>query len=196
MSADDMVQRLFDELDALGETRDTLAIFTSDNGYLWGEHRIGANKRFPYTESVEVPFYLRWPGHVAAGAVDDALVANVDILPTILDTTGVTPALRYPLDGRSLLEPGERRRLLLEYWVSSDNASVPSWASIRTAAFQYVEWYAADGSVSFREYYDLRKDPYQLRNLLGDPDPSNDPVTDGLSARLAAYRTCQGSACP
>ena len=118
MSVDDMVQRIFDELDAMGETSDTLAIFTSDNGYLWGEHRIGEEKRFPYTESVGVPFLMRWPGHVSAGAVDDRLAANVDILPTILDAAGVVPALLYPLDGRSLLTSTSRHRQLLEYWKS------------------------------------------------------------------------------
>ncbi len=175
MSVDDMVQRIFAELDTLDETSDTLAIFTSDNGYLWGEHRIGGEKRFPYSESVEVPFYMRWPGHVAPGEVDDRLVANVDILPTILDATGVDPTLRHPLDGRSALVTSTRRRLLLEYWRSPDSPTVPGWASIRRPGFQYIEWYSDGGSVTFREYYNLVKDPYELRNLLHDGTAGDDP---------------------
>ncbi len=195
MSVDDMVKRIFDELDAMDETSDTLAIFTSDNGYLWGEHRIGGEKRFPYTESVEVPFLMRWPGHVGAGEADDRLVANVDILPTILEATGVAPALVHPLDGRSILSSSARHRLLLEYWRSPDSPTVPGWGSIRRPGFQYIEWYADDGSVMFREYYNLVKDPYELRNLLHDVDPRN-PNVHRLSHRLAMDRVCVGDTCP
>ena len=196
MSVDDMVQRIFAELDALDETSDTLAIFTSDNGYLWGEHRIGGEKRFPYTESVEVPFYVRWPGHVATGEVDDRLIANVDILPTILDATGVDPTLRHPLDGRSALATSTRHRLLLEYWRSPDSPTVPGWASIRRPGFQYIEWYGDGGSVTFREYYNLVNDPYELRNLLHDGTNGNDPNVSRLSAQLAKDRVCVGDTCP
>jgi arylsulfatase A-like enzyme len=196
MSVDDMVRRIFEELDALGETSDTLAIFTSDNGLLWGEHRIGDQKRFPYTESVSVPFLMRWPGHIPAGVVDDRAALSVDILPTILDATGVTPSLVYPLDGRSLLGSTERRRVLLEYWKSSDYLGVPTWASIRGSSFQYIEWYDDEGIVTFREYYDLRKDPYELRNLLHDGDPGNDPDTSGLAQQVARARRCVGDRCP
>lgn len=196
MSVDDMVQRIFAELDALGETSDTLAIFTSDNGYLWGEHRIGQDKRFPYTESVSVPFLMRWPGHVGAGAVDDGLAANVDILPTILGATGVTSSLLYPLDGGSLLTSTTRHRLLLEYWRSPDSPTIPGWGSIRRPGFQYVEWYDDDGSVMFREYYNLVKDPYELRNLLRDGKPGNDPNVSRLSGRLETDRVCVGDMCP
>lgn len=196
MSVDDMVRRIFDELDAMNETSDTLAIFTSDNGYLWGEHRIGEEKRFPYTESVEVPFLMRWPGDVGAEAVDERLAANVDILPTILDATNVIPALLYPLDGQSLLTPNARSRLLLEYWRSSDSPTVPGWASIRRSRFQYIEWYGDDGSVTFREYYNLVKDPYELRNLLHGGKPGDRPEVSRLSHRLARDRVCVGDACP
>lgn len=196
MSVDDMVQRIFDQLEASGETSDTLAIFTSDNGYLWGEHRIGEEKRFPYTESVRVPFLVRWPEHVAEGALDDRLAANVDILPTLMDAADVIPTLLYPLDGQSLLSARSRHRILLEYWKSSDSPTVPGWGSIRRPRFQYIQWYDDDGSVTFREYYDLVKDPHELRNLLGDKLPRNDPNVQRLARRLALDRVCVGDACP
>ena len=96
-------------------------------------------------ESVEVPFFIRWPGHFDAGDVDDRLIANVDILPTILDATGVIPTLRHPLDGRSALNANTRHRLLLEYWRSPDSPTVPGWASIRRPRYQYIEWYGDGG---------------------------------------------------
>ena len=106
------------------------------------------------------------------------------------------PALLYPLDGRSLLSARSRHRILLEYWRSSDSPTVPGWGSIRGTRFQYIEWYDDDGSVTFREYYDLVKDPYELRNLLGDGRPGNDPNVHRLAGRLAKDRVCVGDACP
>jgi arylsulfatase A-like enzyme len=93
MSVDDMVGRITDELTRLGEEQNTLAIFTSDNGYLWGEHRISNDKRFPYRDSETTPLIVRWPGHLPAGATDDRLVSGVDLLPTLLGAAGV-PARR------------------------------------------------------------------------------------------------------
>ena len=83
------------QLDALGESN-TLAIFTSDNGYMFGEHRLTA-KRYPYTDSIAVPIYMRWPGHVAAGADDPKFVQHIDFAPTIYDALGITPT--YTVDG-------------------------------------------------------------------------------------------------
>lgn len=195
MAVDDLVGRLFSEMQALGES-DTLAVYLSDNGYHWGEHGVGDWKRMPYTESIRVPFFVRWPGHVPAGVTDDRFVANVDLLPTILDAAALSPDLVHPLDGRSLLDPGVRDRLFLEYFRSPDGPSTRTWASIRTEGFQYVEWYDDSGVLIFREYYDLVSDPYQLVNLLGDGRPGNDPDTSGLAAQVAAGRVCAGAACP
>jgi arylsulfatase A-like enzyme len=189
MSVDDLVESVFQELTRLGEVENTLALFTSDNGLLWGEHGLGVNKLVPYTPSVAVPLLLRWPGHVAAGVVDDRLAANVDLAPTILQAAGISPGPSMSFDGRSLLEPSHRSRLLLEY------GSTGGWASTRTRDFQYVEYYD-NGQVTFREYYDLRADPWQLTNLLADDDTANDPDVTALSAQLTADRGCRESACP
>ena len=195
LSVDDMIGRLFDELTALGEAQNTLAVFTSDNGYLWGEHRVYGEKRFPYTQSVKIPYLMRWPGHVAAGATDGRLLSGIDVLPTFLDATGVQPNLVYPLDGRSIFAPGGRSRVLLEYFLSPD-LKVPSWSSTRTSTYQYVEWYSTTGAVTFREYYDAATDPWQLTNLYKDGIAANDPPIAPLSAALAADRACAGSGCP
>lgn len=198
LSVDDLVKRVFGKLGELDERRPTLAFFLSDNGYLWGEHGLGGSvfgKRPPYTESVRLPMLMRWPDHVARGAADRRLVANIDLAPTILDAAGITPSAQIPMDGMSLLSNRTRDHLLLEYWI--DVGTTPDWGSIVTPDLQYIEYYGLDGlTPTFREYYDLRRDPWQLDNLLGDRVPGNDPDVTGLSAQLAADRRCAGAGCP
>ncbi|HZA27857.1 MAG TPA: sulfatase [Actinomycetota bacterium] len=193
-SVDDMVRDVFAELDGLGEVN-TLAFFLSDNGYLWAEHGV-IGKTMPYIESVKVPFFVRWPGRVPAGAQDSRLVANIDLAPTILDAAGTQPDPELPMDGRSLFAGAQRDRLLLEYWPEASGRP-PMWASILTPTYQYVEYYAYDEtSLLASEYYDLSVDPWQLTNFLGDQDSSNDPVVTELSERLSRDRTCSGVHCP
>jgi arylsulfatase A-like enzyme len=191
MSVDDMVAGVFRTLGRLGERRNTLAIYTSDNGFLWADHGL-AGKRFPYTASVQVPFLVRWPGHVAAGATSGRLTGIVDIAPTVLAAAGVArDPTRPPLDGRSLLAPDRRNRLLLEYWRERGHEP-PTWASLRTKRYQYVEYYGRSGRRTFREYYKLVRDPWQLRNLLHDGNPRNNPNLRSLRDRLARDRRCAG----
>ena len=194
MSVDDMVAKVTDEITRLGEDQNTLAIFTSDNGYLWGEHRI-LDKRFAYTDSETTPLIMRWPGHITAGTSDGRLVSGVDMLPTLLDAAGVTPTLKAPLDGTSILSGVRRSQLLVEYGRSLD-APLPPWSSVVTPTAQYTQWYdPTTGAVTGREYYDLSNDPDQLLNLLGDASAANDPDEAVWSARLAALRSCVGQQC-
>jgi arylsulfatase A-like enzyme len=165
MAVDEMVGEVFARLRGLSEDERTLAIMISDNGLFWGEHSL-PGKRFPYREAIEVPLYVRWPGRIAAGAVDRRLVANIDVAPTIMDAAGVAP--HYEPDGRSILDRGwARRGLLLE-------GPGLRWRSYLTAGQQYVRW--ANG---FREYYDLRRDRFQEHNALA----SRADVVGGHRAR-------------
>jgi arylsulfatase A-like enzyme len=195
MSVDDLAGRVITELQALGEESDTLAVYTSDNGYLWAEHRI-LDKRFPYMESVEVPYLVRWPGQIEAGVTSTRLVLQIDLLPTFLEAAGAQPTLTYPLDGQPLQSSPPRDEILYEYFKSPD-APLGPWASLRGRDWQYVEWYdVTTGAITFREYYDLATDPYQLVNLLADGNQANDPDVSTLHDRLTAARSCVGAACP
>jgi arylsulfatase A-like enzyme len=194
MSVDVLVDTVMEELQAARQLQDTLAFFISDNGYLWGEHGLHG-KPPPYLQATRVPFMARWPGRLGAGVLDGRLVANIDITPTIFQAAGVSPDADKPVDGRSLLDPGWRRdRLLLENFAA---AYAPKWASTVTTTYQYIEYYASDErTITFREYYDLKRDPWQLVNLFADGDPRNDPDGTALHAILDRDRTCRGAACP
>jgi arylsulfatase A-like enzyme len=193
MSVDDLVSRVFSALMAAGETN-TLAFFVSDNGYLWGEHGL-TEKRNPYTHSIGIPFYMRWPGVVRQGAVDPRLVANIDLAPTVMDAAGL--ASDPTIDGMSLLRSEFRNRLLTERLQTAD---YPTFASLRTLDYQYTEYYrGADlrpGSTPiFREYYDLVADPWQRTNYLRDGNAANNPPPaeiNSLHRQLAADLICAG----
>ncbi len=196
--ADRMIGRVFAELDRLGETN-TIAVFLSDNGLMLGEHGVFADKRLPYEASMRVPFMVRWPGKIPAGRIDQRIVSNVDIAPTVMFAAGITPPVDAPaIDGRNLFLGATRTRAFSE---SFNGPNMPPWSTIVNATIQYTEWYSpTTGAVTFREYYDLTKDPWRLNNILGDGNPANDPKVPALSALLARDRTCRGTtgatACP
>lgn len=185
MPVDDLVRKLTEQLTAT-EEEDTLVIFMSDNGFMWGEHGLIA-KATPYDASLEIPLMMRWDGHVIP-TVDERLAANIDIAPTIFEAAGVEPA--HEVDGRSLLQPWERESLLAEVYGAISRPDL-RWAGVIGRDYRYIEYYGEDETVTtFREYYDMINDPWQLENLFGDGDESNDPDGTTLSTRLAQYRTC------
>lgn len=192
MSVDDLVARLFRELQSLREKRRTIAIFLSDNGVFWGEHGL-TRKSAPYTEDVSVPMALRWPGHVEPGTTDGRNATNVDVAPTMLAAAGFTPS--SPMDGRSLLDSWTRPVVFTEHW--GLRGGIPRWKAVRTSRAQYVEYYSDDFSrIVFREYYRLTRDPWELRNLLHDGIGANDPDISRLHQWISEYRNCSGASCP
>ena len=193
LSVNRLVSSVMGRLKAQGELDNTIAFFASDNGYMWGEHGV-FGKSAPYLPSNQVPLFMRWPGHVAAGAIDTRIVALLDIAPTVLDAARLPRP--HPMDGIDLLDANlTRRDLLLEFW-KYGHFRTPSWTAILTKRYEYIEYTDEQGNVTFREYYDIAKDPYQLDNLLGDHVTSNDPDVAALSAKLAKLQTCAGASCP
>ena len=203
MSADDEFAATMRMLSDRGVLADTLVILTSDNGFNWGEH--GHIEKFvPYEPSVRVPLLVRWPGHVGSGP-DDRLASYLDLLPTILDATGIPlPAGAPALDGRSLLAAPTRTAMFTEYFADPANGtadglpSIDTWRMVRRGDVKYVQTYDAAGAVTFREYYDLGADRAENTNLLADGNAANDPPTGeiaSLRTLLDTFATCAGAAC-
>jgi arylsulfatase A-like enzyme len=193
-SADDLVGRIFKKLRKQHDLRHTLVFFLSDNGFFWGEHGL-QEKAAPYIQSDHVPMLMRWPGHIQPGR-SRRMTANIDIAPTIMSAVGQQPSPRFPMDGRSLLSKDRRKYLLLEYWKEGwEPLRIPNWASTLTDHHQYIQYYR-DSRLLFREYYNLRRDPWELHNLLGDGDPSNNPNVKALAIRLWRERRCVAARCP
>ena len=214
-AVDEAVARLVEALAQSGQLDNTYIIFTSDNGFHMGEHRLLPGKGMVYQEDSAVPFVVRGPG-VAAGVNQPALASMVDLAPTLADIAGAT--LTVPADGRSLVPlfrgaspPSDwRRSLLLEnYPIPSGDTTLtsstyepvdrseaqmrsaatvlPVYTAILAADYKYVE---NRGAIA--ELYDLVNDPYELRNLISEATPA---FIRQASDLLASYKSCAGSRC-
>jgi N-acetylglucosamine-6-sulfatase len=190
LAVDDAVAQIVGTLERTGELANTLIVYTSDNGYMHGEHRAHAGKVWPYESSSRVPLIMRGPG-VPAGLRDVRPVANIDVVPTIVDAADAQA--QRVLDGRSLFglmaDPGVwwGRDILLENGRGAN--SVPPYRAIRTGGFVYVQHL----STGEYELYDLERDPYQLDNLDGVPRYA--AVQRDLARRLRLLRNCAGRGC-
>ena len=188
LAVDEGVVNIVEALRASGELDNTLIVFTSDNGYFHGEHRVSRGKVMIYEQSIRVPLILRGPG-VPAGARRRQLVSNADLAPTILDAAGAVPGRVQ--DGESLfgllsdggLESG--RELLLE---GPSGIQAVAFSALRNYRFTYAEH---DNGA--RELYDLERDPDQLESV--HDDPAYDAIQARLSQRLAALQICAGASC-
>jgi arylsulfatase A-like enzyme len=197
MSVDDQIDRLLTYLQSSGQLTNTMVVFWSDNGTLWGEHN-RVSKFLPYSPAINVPMWLRWDGHVTAGTSTD-LVSNVDIAPTVYQATGISPGATVVIDGHSLLAGVSRSVEFNEYWLDTANGNVPDWAEVHDTHFAYIETYSDTGALAFQEYYNLDNDPGQTTNLLKDTNKTNDPAPSlitSLHNQVTTYRTCVGATCP
>lgn len=190
LAFDEAVARMVSALEESGELDRTLIVFTSDNGWQEGEHRVPEGKVRVYDPSIRVPLIVRGPGF-APGTTADAFAINSDLAPTLAEAAGATP--RRELDGMSLREvaAGSERaaqRPLLNETGAPGRSNRDFHQAIRTRDHLYVEH--ANGE---RELYDLRRDPFELANAVGDP--ANAGVVSDLSARLGVLKTCAGEAC-
>ena len=189
LAVDEGVARVVQALRDAGELEDTLIVFTSDNGYFHGEHRVPYGKVMVYEPSIRVPLLMRGPG-VPARQRRRQLVTNADLAPTILAATGARPAGRVP-DGRSLF-PLLRDRglawgrdLLVE---GAPGIEAVAYGAVRNDRYVYAEHDNGE-----RELYDLRLDPDQLENVIGEPD--YEAVEAALAERLTKLLDCSGRTC-
>ena len=182
LSVDEGVKRVIAALRANGELRKTLVVYTSDNGYFHGEHRIPDGKGHIYEESIRVPLEMRGPG-IPPGVKIGQLVINADLAPTIVDVANASPGL--VMDGRSLIPVAQRpriergRELLIEQ---------PSFKAIRTWRYMYAAHRTGE-----KELYDLREDPFERHSVHDAPGYSS--IRAQLARHLRKLKACAGRDC-
>jgi len=184
LAVDEMVADLVGELERAGELAETVVVFTSDNGFLIGEHGL-LGKELPYEPAARVPLLVRGPGF-PAGETSDALVANIDIAPTLAELGGAEPKLE--VDGSSLLDAAggggdPERAIVLEYLTGPR-----AYRAIRTGDSLYAR-FAEGGELLF----DLASDPAENHNLARDPERAE--LRAELAERLAELARCAGTSC-
>jgi N-acetylglucosamine-6-sulfatase len=197
-AVDEAVAALVETLRETGQLDNTFIVFTSDNGYHLGQHRLAPGKYTAYEPDVHVPLLVRGPG-VPAGVEVTALTSSVDLAATFAELAGA--ALPVEPDGRSLVPflQGQtpvswRRAVLLEQFKyppgppgKEDASDFPAHSGLRTESLKYVEYGTGE-----REVYDLTKDPDELLNL---QDQVPLAWLDQLSQRAKALRSCKGETC-
>jgi N-acetylglucosamine-6-sulfatase len=189
LAVDESLGRILDLLRDTRRLDRTVVIFTSDNGYFYGEHYLNEERRLAYEESIRLPLLVRWPSGAVAGTARGELVQTIDLAPTILDLAGVADTVRR--DGVSLapLLRGDsvpwRSSVLVEYWTDTVFPRVLNmgYRAVRTERYKYIQYLELEG---MDELYDLETDPFELDNLMGTPRASE--MLTGLKEELARLR--------
>jgi arylsulfatase A-like enzyme len=189
-SVDHAVARIIDALRANGQLSNTVIMFTSDNGFLVGEHR-RVGKVIGYEESIRIPLVIAGPGFdTAAKRRQD--VSLVDLAPTIAEIGGAAPGLTQ--DGVALapIAAGHTvagaRTMLLQAGPVRAGSDQRWYTAIRTDRWVYLRYFTGE-----HELYDLLRDPLQLANLAGTRDHRG--VERRLAAALTTLQDCAGSQC-
>jgi len=169
MAVDEGLGEILKTLEVQDQLDNTLVLFTSDNGYFWGEHGL-RDKRFAYEESIRIPLLMRYPPAIRPGSRFSEIVLNIDIAPTVLELAGVPS--RQRLHGLSLVPVLRgtakrwRRSFLAEYFLEDRYPHVPSWQAVRTEQWKYIHYTELE---DMDELYDLQADPYEMKNLIAEP---------------------------
>jgi arylsulfatase A-like enzyme len=172
LGVDESLGRIMAKLDSLAILDKTVIVFSSDNGFFFGEHGLTTERRMPYEESIRNPLLMRYPPKIPAGSRPTGLALTVDLAPTLLDFAGVP--IGPHIQGRSLIPlfsgtpPGWRQSVLVEFYTNEQpfpHLMDMDYRAVRTAQYKYIHW------IKFPEQdelYDLKADSLERRNLAGD----------------------------
>lgn len=168
-SVDDSIGRILQQLKNMGIHDETLVIYMSDNGFMFGEHGL-IDKRVAYETSMRVPLLVQCPALIKPGTVVNEMIANIDVAPTIMEAMGLQQPAH--MDGRSFLPLVEaksipwRDQFLYVYYWEKNFPQTPTTFAIRSDRYKYITYY---GVWDTDEFYDLQNDPDESHNLLNDP---------------------------
>ncbi len=196
LGVDDLVQNVVNTLQSTGELKNTVLIFTSDNGFFHGEHRVPQGKVRIYEPSIRVPLLIRAPG-MPKGVHRKQPVGNVDLAPTILDFANAKPGRKE--DGMSLVPIMEHKRdfpgraLDLETYFTPDDLEDPEDPPLNYQGVRTDRYLFANYGTGEQELYDLWTDPFELQNLSGNPAYA--AVQSALQRLLSSEAKCAGKTC-
>jgi arylsulfatase A-like enzyme len=173
-SVDEGVGMIFEALERKGQLDNTMIVFLGDNGYFFGEHGLGPERRFAYEAGIRSPFVVRYPGKIRPGIRVRDLAICQDIAPTLIELAGGKPGPQ--IQGRSLLplfsgrfgKSSWRKSFLVEYWAEQ---AMPwlvgmTYKAVRTDRFKLIHWVNRGRAGELDELYDLEMDPWELKNLI------------------------------
>ena len=195
-SLDDNIGRLLDYLDKSGLSENTLAVYTSDQGFFLGDHG-WYDKRFMYEESLRMPLIARFPREIKPGSVSEDIVLNLDFASTFLDMAGVTPP--SDMQGRSMRPimrgstPADWRESMYYHYYEYGDLGKNGWHrvyphyGVRTRRYKLIHFY---DYIDAWELYDLERDPHELKNVYDDPGYAETLKT--LKAELQRLRKQYG----
>jgi arylsulfatase A-like enzyme len=185
-SVDDSVGRVLAFLDKSALAKNTIVIYTSDQGFFLGDHGL-FDKRFMYEESIRMPFLVRWPARIKPGTKSDAMALNIDFAPTFLDVAGLPPSPE--MQGRSLSPvllgrtPSDwRTSMYYRYYHDPGDHNTRAHYGVRTRTHKLICFWKKDQW----ELFDLVNDPYELHNLYGEP--GQEELTASLTRELARLK--------
>jgi len=183
---DDSVGRVLALLDKSGLARNTIVVYTSDQGFFLGDHGL-FDKRFMYEESIRMPFLVRWPAGIKPGIRIDALGLNIDFAPTFIEAAGLPASSE--MQGRSLLPvlrgrtPTDwRTSMYYRYYHDPGDHNTRGHYGVRTRTHKLIYFWTKDQW----ELFDLVNDPHELHNLYGQP--GQDKLTATLKAELTRLK--------
>lgn len=168
---DESVGRIRGWLEDNGYGDNTIIIYMSDNGFLFGEHGL-IDKRNAYEESMRVPLLMSAPGLISPGTVVDAMSANIDIAPTILGLAGIAAPKDFagmdllPFATGKVAASDGRQKLLYEYYWEYNYPHTPTTFALRTPQYKFIQYH---GVWDTEELFDLAADPREQNNLIADP---------------------------
>ena len=170
-AVDEGVGQIRAALERTGQMDNTVFVFTSDEGYFFGEHGLSIERRLAYEESIRIPMIIRYPKLIRAGSRIDAMALGIDLAPTLLELADTKPAA--PMNGKSLVpllagrKTPWRTSFLIEYYSDRTMQRMLNmgYQAVRSERWKYIHYTELEG---MDELYDLRRDPFEMRNLIAD----------------------------
>lgn len=185
MAVEEGVGEILKALKETGQLDNTVIVFTSDNGYFYGEHGLSVERRLAYEESIRMPLLIRYPKAVKRGIVRDEFALNIDLAPTLLELAGVSSSIR--MEGRSLVpllkgaKTEWRKSFLVEYYSDKVFPRVRQmgYKAVRNERWKYIHYFELEG---MDELYDLKADPYEIRNIIRQPGAAK--IIEGMKQEM------------